>query len=155
MSLVSLIGPRPNLLAHHSAGAQMRLETHQPILTNEDLEKVREIHDLSGAAFRTMNLNMCFPAAQGAAGLGPAVERLCDEAVAAVHAGNNILILSDRGVTAETIAVPALLATSAVHHRLIREGLRTEAGIVVETGEAREVHHFCLLAGYGAEAVNP
>ncbi len=155
MSLVSLIGPRPNLLAHDSAGNQMRLETRQPILTNEDLEKVREIHNLAGAAFRTVTLDMCFPADLGAPGMERAVERLCDEAVAAVNSGNNILILSDRGVSAQRIAVPALLATSAVHHRLIREGLRTETGIVVETGEAREVHHFCLLAGYGAEAVNP
>jgi glutamate synthase (NADPH/NADH) large chain len=155
MSLVSLVGPKPNLLAHHSAGSQMRLEVHQPILTNEDLEKIREIADLTGAAFRTVTLDMCFDAAGGVAAMKAAVTRLTDEAVAAVKAGQNILILSDRGVAPARAAVPALLATSAVHHRLIREGLRTEAGLVVETGEAREVHHFCLLAGYGAEAINP
>src|ERR1700740_2240084 len=85
----------------------------------------------------------------------PAVERLFCEATAAVEAGHNILILSDRNVSAERCPIPALLATSAVHHHLIREGDRTNTGIVVETGEAREVHHFCVLAGYGAEAINP
>ena len=85
----------------------------------------------------------------------PALDRLCAEATAAVEAGHNILILSDRAVSAERVPIPALLATSAVHHHLIRQGLRTKTGIVVETGEAREVHHFCVLAGYGAEAINP
>src|ERR1700740_885097 len=85
----------------------------------------------------------------------PAVERLFCESTEAVLAGHNILILSDRAISAERAPIPALLATSAVHHHLIRQGLRTSTGIVVETGEAREVHHFCALAGYGAEAINP
>ena len=84
-----------------------------------------------------------------------ALERLCREATEAVVAGHNILILSDRAASAERIPIPALLATSAVHHHLIRQGLRTQTGLVIETGEAREVHHFCALAGYGAEAINP
>ncbi len=155
MSLVSLIGPRPNLLGIHEAGQHMRLEVRQPILTNEDLEKVRGITDLVGNAFRTITLDITYPASEGAAGMEPALERLCFKATEAVRGDYNIVILSDRAVSSDRIAIPALLATAAVHHHLIREGLRTETGLVVETGEAREVHHFCVLAGYGAEAVNP
>ena len=154
MSLVSLIGPRPNLLGLKQ-GIHKRLEVHQPILTNTDLEKVRRIEPRTGGAFRTKTLNICYPADLGAQGMGPALAELCNQAEQAVLAGNNILILSDRSVDADHVAIPALLATSAVHHHLIRQGLRTESGLVVETGEAREVQHFCLLAGYGAEAINP
>jgi glutamate synthase (NADPH/NADH) large chain len=154
MSLVSMIGPRPNLLGHH-AGTHYRLEVAQPILTNAELAKIRHISGQIGGAFRAATIDATWPASEGAAGLEKAVERICREATEAVLAGHNILILSDRAVAAERIAVPALLATASVHHHLIRQGLRTSTGLVVETGEAREVHHFCVLAGYGAEAVNP
>ena len=154
MSLVSMIGPRPNLLGHQ-AGTHYRLEVSQPILTNADLEKIRAIDTLAGGAFRTRTLDTTWPAAEGAAGMQGAVERICREATDAVLDDHNILILSDRAVSAERIPIPALLATAAVHHHLIRQGLRTSTGLVVETGEAREVHHFCVLAGYGAEAINP
>jgi glutamate synthase (NADPH/NADH) large chain len=154
MSLVSMIGPRPNLLGHH-AGTHYRLEVAQPILTNADLDKIRSISTLVGDAFLTHTLDATWPAAEGAAGMAPAIERICSAATEAVLAGHNILILSDRAVSAERIPIPALLATAAVHHHLIRQGLRTSTGLVVETGEAREVHHFCVLAGYGAEAINP
>ncbi len=154
MSLVSMIGPRPNLLGHRS-GTHYRLEVAQPILTNADLEKIRAISSLVGDAFRTQTIDITWPAASGAAGLEPALERICREATEAVLEGYNILILSDRAVSAERVPMPALLATAAVHHHLIRQGLRTSTGLVVETGEAREVHHFSVLAGYGAEAVNP
>src|SRR5207248_4942563 len=90
-----------------------------------------------------------------AAGMKPARERMCERAEAAVRGVYNILILSDRHGGPDRIPIPALLATAAVHHHLIRKGLRTAVGLVVETGEAREVHHFCCLAGYGAEAINP
>src|SRR6516165_5369589 len=153
MSLVSMIGPRPNLLGHE-AGSHYRLEVSQPILTDSDLKKIHAIEKLVGA-FRTDTLDATWPAAQGADGMAPALERLCREATEAVTAGHNILILSDRAVSAERVPIPSLLATSAVHHHLIRQGLRTKTGIVVETGDAREVHHFCVLAGYGAEAINP
>jgi glutamate synthase (NADPH/NADH) large chain len=155
MSLVSLIGPRPNLLGLDKEDLHKRLEVRQPILTNVDLEKVRHIEDRTGGAFRTKTLSMCYVADLGASGMEAALTRLSDQAEEAVLAGNNILILSDRGIDANYIAIPALLATSAVHHHLINKGLRTESGLVVETGEAREVQHFCLLAGYGAEAINP
>ena len=156
MSLVSMIGPRPNLLGHE-AGTHYRLEVAQPVLTNGDLAKIRKIADLAaGDAFSAKTLDATWPAAQGAAGLAGAVEMLCAEATKAVlEERRNILVLSDRGVSADRIAIPALLATAAVHHHLIRQGLRTSTGLVVETGEAREVHHFCVLAGFGAEAVNP
>ena len=155
MSLVSLIGPRPNLLGLDQAGQHWRLEVDQPVLTNEDLERIRHIEDNSGGAFRTKNLHMVYPAVEGAEGMAPALERLCREAEVAVHEGHNILILSDRNTNADFIPIPALLATSAVHHHLIRQGLRTSSGLVVETGGALEAHHFATLAGYGAEAVNP
>jgi glutamate synthase (NADPH/NADH) large chain len=156
MSLVSLIGPRPNLLGLNEDGAaRKRLEVRQPILTNEDLEKIRRIENLPGSGFRSVRLDITWPAAEGAAGMKPALEALCAAAQAKVAEGFNILILSDRKISPDRIAIPSLLATSAVHHHLIREGLRTQAGLVVETGEAREVHHMCVLAGYGAEAINP
>ncbi|HXW23801.1 MAG TPA: glutamate synthase large subunit, partial [Xanthobacteraceae bacterium] len=154
MSLVSFIGPRPNLFDLKGLANKKRLEVRQPILTNEDLEKIHAIEHLV-PAFRTDTLDATWPAAEGSDGMAPALDRLCREATEAVQAGHNILILSDRGLSAERVPIPALLATSAVHHHLIREGLRTSTGIVVETGEAREVHHFCALAGYGAEAINP
>jgi glutamate synthase (NADPH/NADH) large chain len=154
MSLVSMIGPRPNLLGRQ-AGHHYRLEVAQPILTNEDLAKIRGIKALAGDAFRTQTLDATWPAKDGADGLAPALEKLCSAATEAVLAGHNILVLSDRVVSADRIAIPSLLATAAVHHHLIRQGLRTSTGLVVETGEARQVHHFCVLAGYGAEAVNP
>ena len=155
MSLNSLIGPRPNLLGFNDGGSHLRLEVSQPILTNTALEKIRGIEEHGKGAFRTKTLEITYPAVDGAAGMEPALQRLCSEAHAAVREGFNILILSDRSTDSDRIPIPSLLATSAAHHYLIREGLRTETGLVVETGEAREVHHFCTLAGYGAEAVNP
>ncbi len=155
MSLVSLIGPRPNLLGHESTGKHMRLEVSQPILTNTDIERIRHIEDHTGGAFRTRTLDICYPATQGADGMQAAVDAVCKQAEQAVGEGYNILILSDRAVDVDHIAIPALLATAAVHHHLVRTGLRTESGLVVETGAAREVHQFATLAGYGAEAINP
>ena len=154
MSLVSMIGPRPNLLGRH-AGTHKRLEVAQPVLTNAELEKIRSIEELLDGAFRTATIDTTWPASEGAAGLEKALDRICVEATDCVLADRNILILSDRAVSAERVPIPALLATAAVHHYLIRRGLRTQTGLVIETGEAREVHHFCCLAGYGAEAINP
>ncbi|MBT3905589.1 MAG: glutamate synthase large subunit [Rhodospirillaceae bacterium] len=155
MSLVSLIGPRPNLLDLKSGGTHNRMEVRQPILTNIDLEKIRHFEFNVGKAFRTYTLDICYAAEDGAEGMAAAVEGICKRAEEVVRDRYNILVLSDRGMDENRIAIPALLATGAVHHHLIREGLRTNAGLVVETGEARLVHDFCLLAGYGAEAVNP
>ncbi|HWA59992.1 MAG TPA: glutamate synthase large subunit [Caulobacteraceae bacterium] len=154
MSLVSMIGPRPNLLGRQ-AGTHKRLEVTQPVLTNADLEKIRSIAELLDGAFRTQTLDATWPAADGAAGLEKALEKLCYAATDAVLDDINILFLSDRAAGPDRIPIPAALATAAVHHHLIRRGLRMQTGLVIETGEAREVHHFCVLAGYGAEAVNP
>src|SRR5688572_341869 len=154
MSLTSMIGPRPNLLGHE-AGTHKRLEVDQPILTNTDLEKIRSVETALDGAFRTETIDITWDAASGAEGLGQAIKEMCWAATEAVLQDRNILILSDRAQGPDRIPMPALLATAAVHHHLVRQGLRMQTGLVVETGEAREVHHFCVLAGYGAEAINP
>ncbi len=154
MSLVSFIGPRPNILDHRGNSKRKRLEVRQPILTNGDLEKIRSIGALEDA-FDTKTLDITYASQSGADGMALALDRLCSRADQAVSGGYNIIILSDRLLGADRIPIPALLACAAVHHHLIRTGLRTSVGLVIETGEAREVHHFALLAGYGAEAINP
>ncbi len=154
MSLLSFIGPRPNILDLTGASKRKRLEVRQPILTNEDLEKIRCIGHYEDR-FDTKTLDTTYPSREGAAGMEGSLARLCERAEAAVHGGYNIIVLSDRMVGPDRIPIPALLATAAVHHHLIRRGLRTSVGLVVESGEPREVHHFCCLAGYGAEAINP
>jgi len=154
MSLVSMIGPRPNLLGHN-AGNHKRLEVGQPILTNEDLEKIRSIHETLDGAFKTTTLDATWPAGGDASALELAIKNLCWAATGAVLDDINVLILSDRAEGPDRVPIPAALAVGAVHHHLIRQGLRMQTGLVLETGEAREVHHFCVLAGYGAEAINP
>ncbi|MBN8938904.1 MAG: glutamate synthase large subunit [Rhizobiales bacterium] len=154
MSLVSFIGPRPNLFDLDGTSRRKRLEVRQPILTNEDLEKIRCIGHREDS-FDTKTLDITYPSTKGAGGMAEALQLLCDRAEAAVHGRYNIIILSDRMVGPDRIPIPSLLAVAAVHHHLIRKGLRTAAGLVIETGEAREIHHFCCLAGYGAEAINP
>ncbi len=155
MSLVSFIGPRPNLLDLEGQGSRKRLEVRQPILTNGDLEKIRAIGAMDDNPFQSKTLDITYPAEQGADGMKEALDTLFSDAEMAAHAGINIIILSDRMVGPDRIAIPSLLATAGIHHHLIRKGLRTSVGLVVETGDAREIHHFCALAGYGAEAINP
>lgn len=154
MSLVSFIGPRPNIFDLVGSSRRKRLEVRQPILTNSDLEKIRSIGHTEDR-FDTKTIDITYSATEGAAGMPAAIERLCERAEAAVAGGYNIIILSDRQVGPDRIDIPTLLATAAVHHHLIRKGLRTAVGLVVESGEPREIHHFCCLAGYGAEAINP
>ncbi|MEO9340634.1 glutamate synthase large subunit [Mesorhizobium sp. SB112] len=154
MSLVSFIGPRPNIFDLIGSSRRKRLEVRQPILTNGDLEKIRSIGHTEDR-FDTKTIDITYSNAEAAAGMQGAIVRLCDRAEAAVAGGYNIIVLSDRQIGADRIAIPALLATAAVHHHLIRKGLRTSVGLVVESGEPREVHHFCCLAGFGAEAINP
>ena len=155
MSLVSFIGPRPNLLSPDSTEPVMRLEVSQPILTFEDMEKLRRASESTHGHFKSEILSMCYPAEWGVAGMEPALALLCADAEDGVKKGVNIIILTDREVSESQIPIPALLATAAVHHHLVRAGLRTRCGLVVETGAAREVHHFACLAGYGAEAIHP
>ena len=155
MSLVSFIGPRPNLLGVDVDEPPMRLEVSQPILTGDNMQKLRHVELFTGGAFKAEELDICYPASWGANGMEAALASLAAHAEDAIRQGRNILILSDRGVSADLLPIPALLATAAVHEHLVKKGLRTSAGLVVETGSAREVHHFALLAGYGAEAINP
>src|SRR6266700_268259 len=155
MSLVSIIGPRPNLFDLRGVAGTKRLEVRQPILTDGDLEKIRSISEIADTHFKSRTLDTTFHAGFGAAGLEQVLDELCARAEAAVREGVNIIILSDRMAGADRIPIPSLLACAAVHHHLIRVGLRTSVGLVVESGEPREVHHFACLAGYGAEAINP
>jgi len=151
MSTESLLGAEVNLLGESPLHARMlRLET--PTLTNSELERIRRAH-LPG--FETKTIKTLFSKKEGPNGLRKAMERIRSEATAAVEGGATILILSDRGLDKDNVPVPSLLATAGVHHHLLRGGLRGKCGIIVETGEAREVMHFALLVGYGASAINP
>src|SRR5215475_3912860 len=155
MSLVSIIGPRPNIFDLEGTSKTKRLEVRQPILTNDDLEKIRAISEIGSDHFKSSILDITFPAEHGADGMGWALDELCERSEEEVRNGCNIVILSDHKAGADRIPIPVLLACAAVHHHLIRQGLRTSVGMVVETGEPREVHHFACLAGYGAEVINP
>jgi glutamate synthase (NADPH/NADH) large chain/glutamate synthase (ferredoxin) len=151
MSLVTSIGPRPNLL-REEPGRSRRIRVQQPILTNGDLEKIREIGD---PRFKNRTLPMLFKAAQGPEGLRAGILDLCRQASRAIRDGCNFLILSDRGVNDEWAPIPSLLAVSAVHHHLVRKSTRAEVALILETGEPRDVHHFAALIGYGAGSINP
>ena len=155
MSLVSFIGPKPNLLDINHVNPPMRLEVSQPVLDVADMAKLRDIEGRTQGKFRSHTLDITYPVFWGREGVEAKLASLCAEAVDAIKSGQNILIISDRKVSATQVAIPALLALSAIHQHLVREGLRTSVGLVVETGSAREVHHFAVLAGYGAEAVHP
>ncbi|MDR2164057.1 MAG: glutamate synthase large subunit [Zoogloeaceae bacterium] len=155
MSLVSFIGPKPNLLNTTDINPPIRLEVSQPILSVEDMEKIRRIGAYTGERMRSHEIDICYPVAWGREGIEARLASLAAEAKDAVLGGANILIVSDRRMSRDLLAIPALLATSAIHQHLVGEGLRTSTGLVVETGSARETHHFALLGGFGAEAVHP
>lgn len=154
-SLVSFIGPRPDLLNIMDNNPPVRLKVDQPILDSQEIEKIRNIGQFTGNKFRSVELDITYPVSWGKNGIEARLASIRAAAVDAVKTGNNILILSDRKVSRQRLAIPALLATSAVHQCLVEKGLRTSTGLVVETGSARTVHHFALLGGYGAEAVHP
>ena len=155
MSLVSFIGPKPNLLDINNVNPPLRLEVAQPVLDEDDMAQIRRVAQYTGDKFRSFEVDITYPAAWGAEGIEARIAALCASAADAVQSGFNVLVLSDRRVSQDRVAIPALLATSAIHQHLINEGVRTKTGLVVETGSAREVHHFALLGGYGAEAVHP
>jgi glutamate synthase (NADPH/NADH) large chain len=157
MSLTSFIGPKPNLLGLTDPDEALtpRLEVTQPVLMPDDLARLQDIAALTDGRFKSLVLDITYPAAEGAAGCEAALARLAAAAEQSVADGYNILILSDRNVAAGQVPIPALLACSATHHHLTRKGLRTSTGLVVDSGSVRETHHFALLAGYGAEAVSP
>lgn len=155
MSLNSFIGPKPNLLDINAVNPPMRLEVAQPVLDFADMARLRAIERHTSGKFKTCELDIVYPLAWGAEGVEAKLASLCAQAVDALRSGHNILVITDRRMARDQVAIPALLALSAIHQHLVREGLRTTVGLVVETGSAREVHHFAVLAGYGAEAVHP
>ena len=124
-----------------------------PVIDNDELAKLKQLDGWRG--FKCATVKMLFRASEGAAGMKAALNLLFDQAVEAINAGANLILLTDRGVGAEFAPIPSLLATAGLHHHLVRQGLRTRAGLVVECGDAREVHHFALLLGYGAGTINP
>ncbi|MCC7484127.1 MAG: glutamate synthase subunit alpha [Burkholderiales bacterium] len=154
-SLVSFIGPKPNLLGIDEMNPPLRLEVSQPVLDFYEMEKVRHIERYTQGKFVACELDITYPLAWGKEAVEARLASLCAQAEDAVRSGTSIIIISDRKVERERVAIPALLALSAIHHHLVDKGLRTSSGLVVETGSAREVHHFALLGGYGAEAVHP
>jgi len=154
-SLVSFIGPKPNLLGIDEMNPPLRLEVSQPVLDFYEMEKVRYIERYTGGKFRALELDITYPVAWGPEAIEARLASLCAQAEDAVRSGYSIVIVSDRLVDRERVAIPALLALSAIHQHLVDKGLRTSTGLVVETGSAREVHHFALLGGFGAEAVHP
>ncbi len=151
MSLSTKVGPEENLLGETAEHAHQLVIPH-PLLTSSELEKLRQINH---HVFRANTLDATWPVEEGPKGLERALERLASEASSCIEVGDNILILSDRAAGPDRAPIPALLAVSAVHHHLVREGTRLRCGLVVESGEPREVHHLCCLLGYGAAAVNP
>lgn len=155
MSLLSYIGPRPNPLDLYGINPPSRLQVNQPILSEDDMAKIYEIEEITAGRFKSYALDICYPQEWGEKGVEAHLASLCAEAVDAVKGGANILIVTDKNLNAQNVAIPALLACSSLHQFLIRNGHRANTGIVVETGSAREVHHFALLAGFGAEAMHP
>jgi len=151
MSLKSHLGPELNLLEPNPGHARM-LRVPHPVLSNKELAQIKELGRLD---YKVTSIPMMFKVSYGTSRLKTALDRMCDQAERAVKAGSKILLLTDRGVDRDHAPIPALLAVGAVHHYLIRKRLRHAVGLVVETGEAREIAHFCLLVGYGAGAINP
>lgn len=150
-STLTTLGPERNLLKPEPKSCR-QIQIDSPILSNEDFEKLRHIKHPD---FKSITLSILYPVEKGAKGLEEALEKLFRDADAALKSGHNFIILSDRGVSHEQAAIPALLAVSGMHHHLIRTGARTKTGLILESGEPREVHHFALLLGYGAGAINP
>ena len=149
--VATTIGPEGNLLEPTPESCR-RIKINSPVITNEELAKIRDVN-LPG--FKTKTVEILYPVAEGGAGMDEALEAIYLEVDQAVEDGYSNVILSDRGIDASKAAIPALLATAGVHHHLIRNGKRTRVGLVLESGEPREVHHFAVLIGYGVGAVNP
>jgi glutamate synthase (ferredoxin) len=157
MSVETTIGAEANLLQPTPESCR-QIKLKSPILNNEELEKLRHLgqaHGLQPVGFKSVTLPILYKVHEGADGLERAMAELCHKASAAIDAGHNLIILSDHGLDRYNAPIPALLAVSGLHHHLIREGTRTKVGLILESGEPREVHHFALLIGYGAGAVNP
>ena len=151
MSLECYIGPEGNLLEAEASDCHRLLVPH-PILTNEELASLKH---MDHRGWKTRTIDITWPRSEGEAGLVKALDRICSEAESAIDEGYSLIVLSDREMSADRVAVSTLLACGAVHQHLVKQAKRTRIGIVLETGEAREVHHHCLLIGYGADAINP
>ena len=154
MSMETTIGSEYNLLEPTPRSAR-QIKLTSPVLDNAELEKIRRLDGTGIQQFKSTTLPILYEVAQGEKGLADALDRLFAQAVDAINSGHDFIILSDRGVDRDQAPIPALLAVAGVHHHLIRAGLRTRAGLILESGEPREVHHFALLIGYGAGAINP
>ena len=154
-SLVSFVGPKPNLLGIDEMNPPLRLEVSQPVLDAAGMETIRHIERVTDGKFKSFELDITYPVAWGKEAIEARLASLAAQAEDAVRSGYSILVLSDRKTDGGRVAIPALLALSAIHQHLTNKGLRTQTGLVVETGSAREVHHFALLGAYGAEAVHP
>ncbi len=150
-STITLIGSEGNLLEPTAVNAR-RIKLQTPLLSNQELEKLRQVER---PGFKAATLSLLFPATRGASAMEKGLEALFAAADVAVEAGSNILILSDRGVDKNNAAIPALLAMSGLHHHLVTSGTRTLVSLILESGEPREVHHFAVLLGYGVNAINP
>jgi glutamate synthase (NADPH/NADH) large chain len=151
MSLECYIGPEQNLLETTEMHAR-RLRVPHPILSNEQMAALKRINR---KGWHSRKIDITWPREEGKAGMAKALDRICEEAEKAVDDGETLVVLTDRAISKDRVPLSSLLATGAVHHHLVRKEKRTRIGLIVETGEAREVHHHCLLVGYGADAINP
>jgi glutamate synthase (NADPH/NADH) large chain len=151
MSLECYVGPEGNLLETTPKHAE-RLRLRHPILTNDEIDGIKK---LNRRGWKALTIDTTFDRADAPGGLKRAIERICKEAERAIDSGYSMIVLSDRNIGPTRVPVSALLACGAVHHHLVARAKRTRIGIVLETGEAREVHHHCLLVGYGADGINP
>jgi len=149
--VATTVGPEKNLL-HPTPESCRQIKIYSPVLTNEELARIRDVH-LEG--FKTKTVPILYPVEKGGSGLDKALKKVCAQIDAAIVEGYTNIILSDRNISEKLTAIPSLLATAAVHHHLVRAGSRTKVGLILESGEPREVHHFAVLIGYGIGAVNP
>ncbi len=153
-SVDTSIGPEQNLLKTVPEGCH-QIKLKNPIIDNDELARLKQLAERPVRGFQSCILPILFSVAAGETGLSEAMDELCRQADAAIHQGCNILILSDRGIDHDRAPIPSLLATAGLHHHLVRQGTRAQVGLILESGEPREVHHFSLLIGYGAGAINP
>ena len=155
MSLDMALGEKPNIFDTPEENTKARLEIKQPILTNNETQKIKQLEKFTRGKIKAATIDILFKNSDNSNELKDSLERICFEAKSLISDGFNIIILSDRNISKVNAPIPSLLAVSAVHHYLIKQGLRMKTSLIVETGEARELHHFAVLAGYGAEAINP
>ena len=155
MSLKMSLGSKPNIFSTPEQNNYLRLELDQPILSNDELQSIINLKELTDGKLKTSKVDILFKNSSSGKELQEGIDKICYEVKSQIKDGSNIIILSDKNFSSVNAPIPALLAVSSVHHFLIKEGLRMKVSILLETGEARELHHFSVLFGYGAEAINP